>query len=155
MRDNLIITGQDKDPSQVIAWLFAIDKPETTFESLEAVEPGFGTLDRRLAVALRAKLPPNLSQRLRTMEMADPPKMAIGRQILFMAYQYLAMASLHASVFSLKALIDFRWLGDSRKEAFRNEWNSALARTGAQEASTVMKTELFLTALGASPCTLR
>jgi len=150
LRDKLIIAGQDKEPQEVVDWLFTSDRPGTTFESLAESGSGFGTLDRKLAVALKAKLPPILSNGLATLEQAAPHKIITGRQILHMSYQQLAMTSHHTSVFSLKALIDIRWLGDTRKEAFRNGWNSALARTGANEVATVMRTELVLTALTSS-----
>ena len=56
-----------------------------------------------------------------------------------MSYKYLAMASHHSNVFSLKALIDIRWLGDNRKESFRNEWNSVLTKSGTNEVGSVME----------------
>lgn len=150
LRDNLIIAGQDKGPTQAIAWLFAVGGPEATFESLAEVEPGFGTLDRKLTVALRAKLPPTLSHRLNALELKSPTKIVTGRQILLMSYQQLTMTSHHTSVFSMKALMGIQCMGDNRKEAFRNEWNSVLARSGAQEVGNVTRTELLMTALGSS-----
>jgi len=145
LRDYLIIAGQDKDQETVSEWLFAIDKPDAIFDSLADSGPGFGTLDRKLAVVPKAKLPHVLSHRLATLEQA-PHKIITGRQILHV----LSTFRYGIASYELKALIDIHWLGDNRKEAFRNEWNTVLTRTGATEVANAMRTELFLTALGTS-----
>jgi len=142
------LCAQDKPTEAVIKWLHKVEEDKIKVEDLRKPGAGFVSLDRKLSVALKSILPPDLEKHVQTeaARMVQDGKMMSGRQVLWHIYNFLRTSPNQTKIIGFVDVAKIKYFGDHNKHGFLNHWNNRMLMT-AGNIDYWMKAEVLEDAL--------